>query len=429
MFKNRLRTTTRAVTVALALGVLASSTLLASGSSAATQNPMYRKVSPPNVMFPIIGASSVKDLKNYSSRQRGTEIRTPCSRGVYAVHPGTAQVQTNPNAYSKRIVRVVSSRNGLVTTSGRLVSASVKDGQIIQSGQMIGKAGRKTAGGPCGIYFAVKSGGKVLNPSTWLNTWVGKTPPITKLFGNTGFNVASFNILGASHTVRSSRFATYKPRLDRAVTLMNRYKLDVVGTQEFQEKQYDYFVARGYSKTWGAHYWNPTGPRRDTENAVIWRKSTMEFVKGTTFDIPYFNGNTRHVPAVLLREKATGRTAYFISVHNPANIGGNHAGWRAKAIQIERNKVIELRRSGRPVFLTGDFNDREKAFCPMTAEKLTISPNSVPRMTCVHPRQWTIDWIFAAGQTRFSYYLRDTYAQRANISDHPVVRARAHMQN
>ena len=279
MFTNRLRTTTRAVTVALALGVLASSTLLASGSSAATQNPMYRKVSPPNVMFPIIGASSVKDLKNYSSRQRGTEIRTPCSRGVYAVHPGTAQVQTNPNAYSKRIVRVVSSGGGLVTTSGRLVSASVKDGQIIQSGQMIGKAGRKTAGGPCGIYFAVKSGGKVLNPSTWLNTWVGKTPPITKLFGNTGFNVASFNILGASHTVRSSRFATYKPRLDRAVTLMNRYKLDVVGTQEFQEKQYDYFVARGYSKTWGAHYWNPTGPRRDTENAVIWRKSTMEFVK------------------------------------------------------------------------------------------------------------------------------------------------------
>jgi endonuclease/exonuclease/phosphatase family metal-dependent hydrolase len=229
--------------------------------------------------------------------------------------------------------------------------------------------------------------------------------------------------------VRSSRFATFKPRLDRAVTLMNRYNLDVVGTQEFQEKQYDYFVSRGYSKTWGAHYWNPAGKRRDTENAVIWRKSKMEFVSGTTFDIPYFNGNTRHVPAVLLRERATGRTAYFISVHNPANIGGNHAGWRAKAIKIERNKVIELRRSGRPVFLTGDFNDREKAFCPMTAEKLTISPNSVPRMTCVYPRQSSIDWIFAAGQTRFSFYERNTYAQRANISDHPVVRARAHLQN
>jgi endonuclease/exonuclease/phosphatase family metal-dependent hydrolase len=429
MFTNRFRTTTRAVTVALALGVLASSTLMASGGNAASQDPMYRKVAPPNVMFPIIGARSVKDLKNFSSRQRGTEIRTPCSRGVYAVHPGIAQVQTNPKAYHKRIVRVVSNGGGLVTTSGRLVSASVANGQIIQAGQMIGKAGRKSAGGPCGIYFAVKSAGKVQNPSTWLNTWVGKAPPVSRLFGTTGFNVASFNILGASHTTSSSRFATYKPRLNRAVTLMNSYKLDVVGTQEFQETQFDYFVSRGYSKTWGAHYWNPAGNRRDTENAVIWRKSKMTFVSGTTFDIPYFKGNIRHVPVALLREKATGRTAYFLNVHNPANIGGNMAGWRAKAIKIERAKIIELRKTGRPVFLTGDFNDREKAFCPLTASKLTISPNSVPRMSCLYPKQSSIDWIFAAGQARFSSYQRNTYAQRANISDHPVVQTRAHLQN
>ena len=49
--------------------------------------------------------------------------------------------------------------------------------------------------------------------------------------------------------------------------------------------------------------------RRDTENAIILRKSKMEFVKCSTFDIPYFNGNTRHVPTALLREKSTGRTA------------------------------------------------------------------------------------------------------------------------
>jgi len=430
MTTNRFRTMTRTVTVGLALGVLASSTLLASGGNAAGQDPMYRKVEPPNVKFPIIGDRSIKDLKNFSSRQRGTEIRTPCSRGVYASHPGIAQVSKNPKSYHKTIVKVVSNSGGLVTTAGRLVSSTVADGQIIQSGQMIGKAGRKTAGGPCGIYFAVKSAGKVLNPSSWLNTWVGRPPPVSNLFGTTGFNVASFNLLGASHTVRSSRFATYKPRLDRAMTLMNRYKLDVVGTQEFQETtQFDYWVAKGYAKSWGAYYWNPAGKARDTENAIIWRKSKMEFVKGSTFDIPYFNGNTRHVPAVLLREKSSGRTAYFLNVHNPANVRGNAAGWRAKAIRIERAKIIELRKTRRPVFITGDFNDREKAFCPLTAGKLTISPNSVPSMTCRYPRQTSIDWIFAAGQARFSHYLRDTYSQRADISDHPVVRARAHLQN
>jgi endonuclease/exonuclease/phosphatase family metal-dependent hydrolase len=430
MFTNRFRTTTRAVSVALALGVLASSTLMASGGSAAGQDPMYRKVSPPNVSFPIKGDRTVKDLKNFSSSHRGTDIRTPCNRGVYATHPGTAQVLVNPKSYHKHVVRVVSNGGGLVTTAAYLVSASVTDGQIIQSGQLIGRAGRKSAKTPCGIYFAVKSAGKVLNPSTWLNTWVGKTPPVGNLFGTTGFKVASFNLLGASHTAKSSRFATYRSRLNRAVILMNRGKLDVIGTQEFQETtQFDYFVAKGYTNTFGAYYWNPAGKARDTENAILWRKSKMEFVSGSTFDIPYFSGNTRHVPAVLLREKSSGRTAYFLNVHNPANVRGNAAGWRAKAIKIERAKIIELRKTGRPVIITGDFNDRQKAFCPLTAYKLTISPNSVPSNSCVYPKQTSIDWIFAAGQARFSSYLRDTYSQRANISDHPIVQARAHLQN
>jgi endonuclease/exonuclease/phosphatase family metal-dependent hydrolase len=430
MFTTRFRTATRTVTVALALGVLASSTLLATPANAAVRDPMYRQVAPPNVMFPVTGASSVKDMKNFSSRHRGTDIRTPCSRPVHAVHPGYAQVLTNPKNVNKYVVRVVSNSGGLVTTSGHLISASVTNGQIIQSGQLIGKAGRKSAGSPCGVYFSVRNAGNVLNPSTWLNTWVGKAPPVPKLFGTTGFNVASFNLLGASHTVRSSRFATYRPRLDRAVALMNTYKLDVVGTQEFQETtQFDYFRAKGYMKTWGAHYWNPAGKRRDTENAIIWRKSKMEFVSGTTFDIPYFNGNIRHVPIALLREKSTGRTAYFLNVHNPASVRGDATTWRAKAIRIERAKIVELRKTGRPVFITGDFNDREKAFCPLTAGKLAISPNSIPSTTCVYPRQTSIDWIFAAGQVRFSFYKRDKYSQTANISDHPVIRTRAHLQN
>ena len=215
------------------------------------------------------------------------------------------------------------------------------------------------------------------------------------------------------------------------MTLMNSVKLDVVGTQEFQETtQFDYFVAKGYPKTWGAYYWNPAGKARDTENAIIWRKSTMEFVKGTTFDIPYFNGNTRHVPAVLLREKSTGRTAYFLNVHNPANVRGDAAVWRAKAIQIERAKIIELRKTGRPVFLTGDFNDRQKAFCPLTAEKLTISPNSVPEHDLRLPEA-VVDRLDLRCRTDPLLVLPARTPTRSgrDISDHPVVRARAHLQN
>ena len=81
---------------------------------------------------------------------------------------------------------------------------------------------------------------------------------------------------------------------------------------------------------------------------------------------------------MLLREKSTGRTAYFLNTHNPANVRGNAAHYRAQAIAIEKAKIIQLRATGRPVFLTGDFNDRQAAFCPLTANKLAISPNSIP---------------------------------------------------
>ena len=167
----------------------------------------------------------------------------------------------------------------------------------------------------------------------------------------------------------------------------------------------------------------PRRQARDTENAIIWRKSKMEFVSGTTFDIPYFNGNIRHVPAVLLREKATGRTAYFINVHNPAR--RTAATMRATGPRRSRSSAprsSSCAGTGRPVFLTGDFNDRQKAFCPLTAYKLTISPNSIPSNSCAYPKQSSIDWIFAAGQARFSYFLRDTYAQRRQHQrppDHP----------
>ena len=434
MFTNRFKTTARALTVALALGVLASSTLIASGGSAAVQDPMYRQVAPPNVFYPVKGTSAVKDRKTFSSRHRGTDIKAPCGVTAFATHPGTARVVTNAKWTGKYAVRVVSHAGGLVTTSAYLSQPYVTNGQIIQSGQPIGRVGRHSRKSPCGIYFAVRNGTTVSNPSSWLNSYVGKPPPVSRLFGNTGFNVASFNILGASHTP-NARYGAYQNRLDRAMLLWESRKLDVIGTQEFQEAtQWARFqAANKTTNRWGTCYWDP-GPvgRRygwDTENAILFRNSKMELVECQHFDIPYFNGNTRHVPAALLKQKATGRTAWFLNVHNASNARGDAAVWRARAIRIERAKVIELRRTGRPVFLTGDFNARQEAFCPLTANRLMISPNSLPSVTCAYPRQSSIDWIFAAGQTRFSSFARDTYTQQARISDHPLVVARAHLQN
>ena len=429
MTSPRPKIAVRALVGLLSLGVVLAPALVAGNGSAATQDPKYRKVSAPNVFFPLTGTKGVQDQRTYSRRNLATNIKARCNATVWASHPGVAQVIKNRAWRGKVVVRVVSGRNGLVSQYAFLTRALVTHNQIIQSGQAVGVLGANPSSKACALRFSVAGNGRWVNPSSWLNAMVGKTPPVSGLFNARAVNVASFNVLGASHTARSTRYSTYPSRMVRAVSLLNSRGLDVVGTQEFQEVQYDYFVNKGYSGTWGAHYWDPAGKKRDTENAIIWRKSTMQYVSGSTFDIPYFNGNIRHVPVVLLRQKSSGRTAYFLNVHNPANTRGNAAGWRAKAVQIEKNKIIELRKTGRPVFLTGDFNDRQAAFCPLTAGKLSISPNSIPSVSCRYPRESTIDWIFAAGQTRFSYYLRDKYPQTTRISDHPIVITRAHLQN
>jgi len=419
----------RALAGILTLGALLAPALTTEAGAAKTQDPKFRKVSPPNVFYPVTGTRAVQDRRTYSARNLATDIRANCNATVWASHPGVAQVLTNPAWAGKVVVRVVSGRNGLVSQYAFLARANVRTGQLIQSGQAVGLLGANPRSKVCALRFSVSGNNKPVNPTTWLNTMVGNTPPVSGMFNTRAIAVASYNVLGASHTARSSKYSTYPTRLVRSINYINARGLDVVGTQEFQEVQYDYFVSKGFNKTWGAHYWDPEGKRRDTENAIIWRKSTMAYVQGHTFDIPYFGGNTRHVPAVLLRQKSSGRTAWFLNVHNPANTRGDAAGWRAKAVQIERNKIIELRKTGRPVFLTGDFNDRQNAFCPLTANKLSISPNSIPSVTCRYPRESTIDWIFAAGQTRFSYYLRDKTPQTTRISDHPIVIGRAHLQN
>jgi endonuclease/exonuclease/phosphatase family metal-dependent hydrolase len=410
------------------LGVLLAPAMVSSAQAAKTKEPKARAVIAPDISYPLKNYKSVKDLKLSGRKRHSTEITGPCGAGVYATHPGVATFASTSKL--RTFVRIrANGDSGLTTTYAYLSRSLITNGQVVQSGQAIGQLGSRPHTAGCRLYFSVSRNKKFYNPTSFLNAYVGKPGPVGDLFGDRGFSIASFNVLGASHTARSSKFATGNSRIVRAMSLINAHHLDVVGTQEFQESQFDYWTSRGYGNTFGAYYWDPDGNRRDTENAILWRKSTIDFVSGETYDIPYFHGNIRHVSAVLLRERSSGRTFYVMNVHNPADVQGPAASYRARAIAIEKQKIIDLRATGRPVLFTGDFNDRQKAFCPLTANKLTITPNSVPSTTCVYPKPSSIDWIFAAGQVRFSSFTRDTYPQSARISDHPIVEARAHLQD
>lgn len=407
--------------------ILLASPLVGVAPAQAQREPANRPTTPPNVTYPV-AAKHARDLRT-SGRKPGTEIKARCGRAVRAATPGTAVVTSSKHS-GPALVRVVTSNGKLTTWYGYMSAAVVTTGQIVQAGQTLGVIGRTGDAKVCSLYFAVttRGGAKTYNPTRWLTRNVGKPLRTASLFDNTGFVVASFNTLGASHTKSSKRYATYDVRTPKQIALLNKYAVDVVGLQEFQRPQRDLFFATAGS-TFGVFPDSVTPVSSlDRENSLIWRKSTMEFVSGETLEVPYFEG-TREVPVVLLRDRHSGRTAYFINVHNPASgVGyGDQTAHRREAIAIERAKVIELRATGRPVFLTGDFNDRAAAFCPLTYGKLMISPDSLPSSSCALPYKPGIDWVFAAGPARFTRYARDWKPKDLRLTDHPIVWTRAHL--
>jgi len=416
------------------LGALLSPALVAVNSGglslSASTKPVpaeKRKSSPPNVMFPVV-SSKAKDLKSYG-RLPGTEIKAPCGSVVRSAHAGTVRVSKSKTS-GNHLVRVVSADIKTATYYGFMRSHAVKTGQKVKSGQKIGTVGDQGNARFCSLYFAVNHPNKT-DASAWLNYYVGRAlgpqPTLPPIEEDPGFMVGAFNVLGASHTVKGSgsKYPTYSVRTPKQVAFLAKYKLDVIGLQEFQKKNRASFL-KSAGSTYGLY---PSDPKADTENSIAWRNSTMELVSATTIDIPYFDGHIRKMPLIELRQKSTGLTAYFINVHNPATIKkyGNQAKWRAKAIAIERAKVIELRKTGKAVFLTGDLNDREKAYCPLSAGGLMYSANTVPSTgACVMPKRASIDWVLISGG-RFSSYLQDWSGKDQKLTDHPIITSRAHL--
>jgi endonuclease/exonuclease/phosphatase family metal-dependent hydrolase len=186
--------------------------------------------------------------------------------------------------------------------------------------------------------------------------------------------------------------------------------VDVAGLQEFQGPQQQAFRA---AKTGFA-----MSARED--NAIVWNDSKFRLVKESSITVPYFEGHQKKMPVVLLEDRATGKQAYFINIHNPADTKNHHhqAGYRAEAVRRERALVEQLKASGLPVFLVGDFNEHGETRTKVTAGGL-MQASDAPG------GREEIDWVFGAGPVRFGASSANHDPQRAQVSDHPIVTATA----
>lgn len=236
------------------------------------------------------------------------------------------------------------------------------------------------------------------------------------------FRVATFNVLGASHTETGRRgFDGYQPRMRRMIGLFERRGLDVVGMQEYQWPQHELFKKLTGS-TWGVYPGTELG-RGPSQNSIAWRNAEWTLVEKHMYKIPYFYGKLVAQPYIKLRSTRSGHEIWVINTHNPADARGPAQHWRDQAIAIQAELANRLERTGRPVFLTGDFNDREDAFCDLTAASNLTAANGGYWYggVCRPPSKMKIDWIFLSKSARVHSYTHWDNHVTDSISDHPLI--------
>ena len=246
----------------------------------------------------------------------------------------------------------------------------------------------------------------------------------------TVLRVTSFNLLGASHTAPGGDrkgWATGSVRMGWAAELLHKYAIDVAGFQEMQKPQFRKFV-----KLESANYDIFPGMRYGSAalaNSISWRRDTWTLLESRMIEVPYFRGNIIRKPLVRLGNLQTGQEAWFFNTHNPSNKKGPAQKWRNRAVQIQVDMVNGLRAETPdvPVLFTGDMNDRQKFFCPITAGAPLHAANGGSNVDgrCTPPVPTKIDWILGTPEVSFSDYvaLDDDFVNKT--TDHPMVMATA----
>ncbi|WP_172833845.1 peptidoglycan DD-metalloendopeptidase family protein [Nocardioides scoriae] len=397
------------------------------------------------VTLPVSDRDAASDRRNFGSSggrwargHTGTDFSLPCGTPVVAATSGRIVIRTDQVWAGRWLVQVSTGEGSLTTWYAHMQRVTVSDGDVVRAGQQIGEVGTLGNSTGCHLHFEVHPrGGSIyedaVDPSEWLNRHVGKsaeTQPVRSQTSSVGdsFVLASFNVLGQSHTEQRGK----KPEWDSGVSRMggviqalDRYDVDVVGLQELQRPQHDVLT-----RTAGDRY-AVYAPPGQTANSVVWRRDRWAFVSADTVPIPYWKGRLTEMPLVRLRDLRSGEEAIFFNVHNVANVGSRQAPrHRAEAVRRELATMRAITQTyDVPAFLIGDLNDRSSAFCALTSGSTLSSPAGGSHgSTCRPPARMGIDWVFGNRYAQWLGYSVDTSLQRAQISDHPLVVARVELR-
>ncbi len=428
------------------LGAPGAATAVNASSTVESRSSCVESVDHGAVAFPLPRGTPFRDNRNWGGQgahwvrmHTGTDLSVACGTPVLAATSGRVIVRTDQSWSGRWLVQISTGIGQLTTWYAHMRAVTVSPGDTVAAGQKIGEVGSEGNSTGCHLHFEVHpEGGSIyqdsVDPTRWLRENVGRYSGTESgavvaadwASDPEAFTVATFNVLGDSHTSPAGNkpwMASGRARTPGVVRLLEKYGVDVVGLQEFQGPQY-----RAFRSQAGGTYdvWSPPG---DTENAIAWRRQRWSLVRSGAFSIPYFDGHPRRMPVLRLRDRATGRESFFVNVHNPADTRRfpRQGRWRDMAVAREGALVRRLTRStGLPLFLTGDMNDRLKVFCQLAGHASMRASNGGTRgQSCNPPKRAGIDWVFTAGGSDFSDHTVDSSRAVKSISDHPFVVARA----
>jgi hypothetical protein len=367
---------------------------------------------------------------HWASTHTGTDFSTPCGTPVLAAHDGRVNIRTDQGWSGLWLVQVSTGEGSLTTWYAHMQSLDVTDGQTVRAGQQIGEVGSEGNSTGCHLHFEVHpndgTSEDAFDPTEWLEAHAGaKRPQTYSVAASNSFVLATFNVLGHSHTTPGGNKAAWPSsavRMRGAIELLDRYAVEVVGLQEFEPPQ-----RRALLILAGNRYavYSPGG---DTANSIAWRRDRWALVSADSFPIPYHGGRARQMPIVRLRHLGTGQDSIFVNVHNPADTARFPSNARFRAESLRRETAMSRSLSSRydlPIFFVGDFNDRTRAFCQLTSGGvLTAAAGGSNSNRCIVPSYKGIDWIFGSQQVRWAGHSAVRRSTVRRISDHPLVVAR-----
>ena len=240
------------------------------------------------------------------------------------------------------------------------------------------------------------------------------------------FNVATFNVLGGGHTRGRGGMRSGAARMKGTISLMRKHHVTLAGFQELEGRQATAFRKRTKGK-WGlVGAPSRSGRTTDNRNAIAFYKRDFSLLKKTSIAITYFHGNRVNIPLLKLRSKTNGKAFWILNTHNPADVHGSAAKWRAESVRRELKQIHRLRSQGQTVLFTGDMNGKQDFFCRATRSgKLHSASGGSSGKKCRYPSKNGIDWVLGTRDVRFAKWRADTSTRGRGISDHPFVVARA----